>query len=159
MHRTSGQQCDMSIRYTTRADEITESMLEGPFFKGWPHPPTPAVHRRILCNSAHAAIAIDTDFNRVVGFVNAISDGVHAAFIPLLEVLPDYRRRGIARELIRRILAQLDGYYSIDLMCDPDVQPFYQGLGEWRPSTGMSIRYFDRQSCGIKPGSGDGASE
>jgi hypothetical protein len=33
----------------------------------------------------------------------------------------------------------------IDLLCDPDVQPFYGRLG-MRPATGMLIRNYDRQS-------------
>jgi hypothetical protein len=34
----------------------------------------------------------------------------------------------------------------VDLLCDPDVQPFYERLG-MRRATGMLIRHFDRQAC------------
>jgi ribosomal protein S18 acetylase RimI-like enzyme len=82
----------------------------------------------------------------VVGFITAISDGVSAAYIPHLEVLPAYQGRGIGSELVRRMLARLRGLYMIDLTCDPDVQPFYARLG-MRPSTGMLVRNYDRQAC------------
>ena len=32
------------------------------------------------------------------------------------------------------------------LMCDPELQPFYEWLG-FRPWTGMLIRSYDRQAC------------
>jgi hypothetical protein len=34
----------------------------------------------------------------------------------------------------------------VDLVCDPDLQPFYERLG-FRPYTAMVIRNYDRQSC------------
>jgi ribosomal protein S18 acetylase RimI-like enzyme len=47
----------------------------------------------------------------VVGFINAISDGLATAFLPWLEVLPDYQGRGIGRELTKRMLAELADLY------------------------------------------------
>ena len=63
---------------------------------------------------------------RVVGFVTAISDGVLSAFIPLLEVLPDHQRQGIGSELVRRMLSRAGGFYMVDLVCDPELEPFYR---------------------------------
>jgi ribosomal protein S18 acetylase RimI-like enzyme len=65
----------------------------------------------------------------VIGFATAISDGVMSAYIPFLEVLPEYQRQGIGTELIRRLLGQLDGLYMVDLSCDAALQPFYERLG------------------------------
>jgi ribosomal protein S18 acetylase RimI-like enzyme len=139
----------MAIEYDSEISGIRAAMLDGGFFEGWPNPPSPATHLRILRGSAHVVMAIDTETEQVIGFINAISDGVHAAFIPLLEVLPSYRGRGIGRELVRRMLGLLDGHYSIDLMCDPDVQGYYESLGGWTRTTGMSIRDYDRQAGGM----------
>ena len=83
--------------------------------------------------------APDAAVDRVVGFITAISDGVLAAYIPLLEVLPDYRGQGIGTELVRRLLHKLNGLYMVDVLCDPGLQPFYARLG-MLPSTGMMIR-------------------
>lgn len=71
--------------------------------------------------------------------------GVLSAYIPLLEVLPAYRGRGIGRELVRRLLEGLRGRYMVDLLCDPALQPFYARVG-MRPATGMMVRNYARQS-------------
>ncbi len=84
-------------------------------------------------------VAIDEDTGRVVGFVNAISDGVLTAFVPWLEVLPGHRGRGIGSELIRRMLADLGDLYSVDLTCDDELAPFYAARG-MLPLRGMGIR-------------------
>jgi hypothetical protein len=43
------------------------------------------------------------------------------------------------------MLDQLSDFYSIDLLCDADVQPFYERLG-MRRATGMLRRNYERQS-------------
>jgi hypothetical protein len=43
------------------------------------------------------------------------------------------------------MLAKLENLYSVDLMCDEDVQPFYERLGLQRYS-GMVLRNFKRQN-------------
>lgn len=83
-------------------------------------------------------LALDGD--TVVGFVTAISDGVLSAFIPLLEVLPEYRSKGIGKELVRRLLAQLERFYMVDLCCDAGLEPFYDALGFHVLDRGMGIR-------------------
>jgi ribosomal protein S18 acetylase RimI-like enzyme len=75
----------------------------------------------------------------VIGFVTAISDGVRAAFVTLLEVLPVHRGRGVGTELMRRLLDQLQQIDAVDLSCDPELQPFYMRLG-MMPMTGMALR-------------------
>ncbi len=47
-----------------------------------------------LRGSFRAVVAIDDSSGRVAGLVNTISDGVLTAFIPWLEVLPDYQGHG-----------------------------------------------------------------
>lgn len=131
------------IEYRDSACDITPEQLTG-FFVGWPNPPSPETHLRILRGSSHIVLALDN--GRVVGFVNAISDNVLSAYIPLLEVLPDYRSQGIGTELVRRMLRQLDGFYMIDLTCDPEIQSFYERLGLIR-MTAMMRRNFTAQ-CG-----------
>ena len=94
------------IRYTDTAQGVEHNHLEG-FFEGWPHPPSTATHLAILHSSPVVILAVDDEADRMVGFVTAISDGVLSAYIPLLEVLPGYRGRGIGRELMRRVLDAL----------------------------------------------------
>jgi ribosomal protein S18 acetylase RimI-like enzyme len=125
------------IEYVTDAAEVEAAQLRG-FFVGWPKPPSPERHLEILRGSSHVVLARDGE--RVVGFVTAISDGVISAYIPLLEVVPEYQGRGIGAELVRRLLAELEGLYMVDLCCDEDVVALYERLGLERWDAGMGIR-------------------
>lgn len=126
------------IKYTDCVDNITADKLKG-FFEGWKSPHTPDEHLEILRRSNHVLLAIDTDADRVVGFITALTDGIQSAFIPLLEVLPEYRRQGVGTVLVSTMLERLKGVQAIDLTCDPDMQDFYSKFG-MIPSVGMIIR-------------------
>lgn len=130
------------VIYTDSLENITAEQLTG-FFVGWPNPPSPDVHLRMLQGSYRVWLALDGE--RVVGFVTAISDGVLSAFIPAIEVLPDYQGRSIGSELMQRMLTSLSHLYSIDVICDEDVQPFCQRL-RMQPYSGMIQRNYVNQS-------------
>ena len=134
----------LGITYTSSLKGITPTKLRG-FFEGWPNTPSPRRHLSLLKNSDHIVLAVDPQTCNVIGFITAISDGVLSAYIPLLEVLPEYRNHGIGRELVKRMLEKLKGFYMIDLLCDQRVQPFYQRLGMAK-ATGMMIRNYAAQS-------------
>jgi predicted N-acetyltransferase YhbS len=53
-----------------------------------------------------------------------------------------YRKQGIGAELVRRMLDTLKAIYMVDLVCDPDVQPFYERLGMRRYSA-MIVRNYE----------------
>ncbi len=105
------------VRYVDSLDGIRLDMLHG-FFEGWRRSVSPEEHLELLRGSNHVVLA---------------------AYIPLLEVLPDYRGQGIGTELVRRLLHKLKGLYMVDVMCDRDMQPFYARLG-MLPSMGMMMR-------------------
>jgi ribosomal protein S18 acetylase RimI-like enzyme len=71
--------------------------------------------------------------------VSAISDGVLSAYIPLLEVLPEFRGRGIGTRLMRLVLERLEGFSMVDLSCDEDLVPFYLRFG-MQETRAMSMR-------------------
>jgi len=129
------------ITYSDSCALISSNALQG-FFVGWPKPPSPETHLKILERSAEIELAVDSEIGKVIGFATAISDGVLSAYIPLLEVLPAYQSRGIGKELMRRLLERLSGLYMVDLTCDTNLQPFYRKLG-MQDATGMMIRNFD----------------
>jgi len=134
-----------TISYTDSATGVTAERLRG-FFVGWPNPPSPLAHVRLLAGSNHVVLAVGgAGTGNVVGFVTAISDGVLSAYIPLLEVLAAYQGRGIGSELMRLMLRRLRHLYMVDLLCDPELQPFYARLG-MRPSTGMLLRNYACQA-------------
>lgn len=132
------------IKYIATTECITPSMLKG-FFVGWPNPPSPETHLEILQASQFVWLAFDDEIGRVVGFINAISDGILSAYIPLLEVLPEYQKRGIGQHLVARMLGTLKDFYMVDLTCDVETQPFYARQG-MQVSTGMMIRNFANQA-------------
>lgn len=135
-----------NIIYTDSLDGITPDHLRGFFVDwGWPTFPSPETHLDILLNSYAVVLAIDSDSGQVVGYINAVSDGILSAYIPLLEVLQSWQGNGIGRELVRRMLARLEHLYMIDLLCDEDVQPFYERAGMQR-ATGMMVRNYERQT-------------
>ena len=94
----------MTIAFQADLHGITPERLQG-FFLGWPNPPAPATHLRLLAGSNYVELAVDSVTGQVVGFINAISDGVLTAYIPLLEVLPAYQGQGIGATLVTRLLA------------------------------------------------------
>ena len=114
------------VTYRLDCVGVTTAHLEG-FFDGWPKAPTAASLLRVLVNSTLTVVAWDDD--SVVGFVNVLSDGELAAYIPLLEVRRDYRLLGIGSELVRRVIEHFSDVYMIDAVCDDDVVPFYEQLG------------------------------
>lgn len=124
------------ISYRTDIDDLTAEQLDG-FFQGWPSPPTAEALLAVLRQSSHAILAVDD--GAVVGFVNALTDGRLAAYIPLLEVRASHRGAGIGTELVRRMLGVLGEVYMTDLVCDDDLVPFYERLGMVRLA-GMARR-------------------
>jgi GNAT superfamily N-acetyltransferase len=66
------------------------------------------------------------------------------AYIPLLEVLPEYKGQGIGTKLIAKIKEDLKDFYMIDICCDEDVIPFYKNLG-FKQGYSMSLRNYQMQ--------------
>ncbi|MBO9130775.1 GNAT family N-acetyltransferase [Bacillus sp. 165] len=130
--------------YKNCLNEISSDMLKG-FFVGWLNPPNSQTHLKLLNNSSKVVIALDENTNQVVGFITAISDGVLSAYIPFLEVLPEYKNKGIGKELVKRMLKELDDIYMVDLCCDDDVVPYYEKFGMLK-SNGMLVRNYKMQS-------------
>ncbi len=132
----------MKIVYTNDLSNIATENLQG-FFVGWENAPTPEKLLKLLKQSDYRIVAKDGE--RIIGFITAISDGVLATYIPFLEVLPEYQGKGLGSELVSRMLRELKDYYMIDLLCDENLQPFYDKIGMSK-ATGMMIRNYENQS-------------
>lgn len=125
----------------TTLDGVTPGQLQG-FFVDWPNPPMPETFLRLLRGSYRVVLAVHD--GQVIGFVQAVSDGVLTAYIPLLEVLPAWQGRGVGRALMTRMQDELRHLYAVDLGCDDNLVPFYEGLGMRRGNL-MFTRNFARQ--------------
>ena len=133
------------INYRLYYSALDELELADGFFQGWQQHPDKKTHRKILKDSFKSIVAIDAEINQIVGYITIISDGVLSAYIPLLEVIPAYRNRGIGSQLLKLALKELDNFYMIDLVCDDERVSFYekQGMTKW---TAMLWRNYKKQT-------------
>ena len=129
------------IKYIYSAHNIQPKQLKG-FCIDWHYQISRKTHLELLLKSDEIVLAIDSETDKVVGFITAITDKVISAYIPLLEVLPDYRNQGIGSKLMRLMLERLQQFYMVDLLCDAKLQSFYEKL-EMQKVTGMCIRNYD----------------
>jgi len=132
------------IDYADNLDNISAKMLNG-FFVDFSRRPSGEKLYEILRNSEYKILALDSGDNTVVGFINAISDHTLSAYIPLLEVLPAYRKRGIGKELVKRMFEKLESYYMIDICCDERLAKFYGKFG-MKKILAMTIRNYQNQA-------------
>ncbi|MCZ0703698.1 ribosomal protein S18 acetylase RimI-like enzyme [Natronobacillus azotifigens] len=130
--------------YQDNLKGISSDMLNG-FFVGWPDPPSTKTHLELLKKSSNVVVALNDNQTQVLGFITAISDGVLSAYIPFLEVLPEYQGQGIGEELVNQILKQLNRLYMVDLCCDDSLVPYYEKLGLLK-TNGMCKRNYKMQS-------------
>ena len=91
---------------------------------------SPAALRRSFESSQHVAVA--REGNRVVGTARLLSDGVCNAYLVDVWTAGSHRRRGIATDLVSRLIEQVPGQH-IGLQVDgPDARRLYLSLG-FRP--------------------------
>lgn len=82
---------------------------------------------------------------KVVGFINALSNRINFAFIPMIEVFPEYQNKGIGRNLLKIMFELLEDITCIDLICDIQMQNFYEKFGIVK-SHGMILRKYLEQN-------------
>ena len=76
----------------------------------------------------------------LVGFARAISDGAFNAYISTVAVLPAYQKRGVGRELVRRLVENRDGIQFV-LHANERAYPFYLHLGlDFQPFDNVLMR-------------------
>ena len=63
----------------------------------------------------------------VVGLAHLLTDGLIQAHLSLVGVLPTYRRRGIARRLVREAF-RVTGAKWLDLAAEPGSEEFYRSF-------------------------------
>lgn len=68
---------------------------------------------------------------RLLGFCRVLTDGVYTALVLDLIVEPAARNRGLGSLLVDAVLRhpKVSGVRSIELVCQPDLMPFYQRFG------------------------------
>jgi ribosomal protein S18 acetylase RimI-like enzyme len=134
----------MNIKYSTEKIDLADLEVSG-FFDGWEKKPSEDILRESIENADHIVLAIDTEKNKLVGYITALSDGVLAAYIPFLEVEKSYQHKGIGHTLVNELLKQIGHLYMIDLICDKEKAGFYEvaGFKSWHA---MIKRNYSNQS-------------
>ena len=99
----------------------------------------PELLAALIAGSRWIAHAYDPAANeRLVGFARAISDGIATAYLSTVMVDPDYRRRGIGRALVQRLMRGRDEVKFV-LHSRQDAADFYAAIG-FVPASDMMVR-------------------
>jgi ribosomal protein S18 acetylase RimI-like enzyme len=69
------------------------------------------------------------DGDRLVGLVNAFSDGALTAYIHYLLVHPEYQRQGIGKQLLTLMLDHYRNFHRMVLVSESDTIDFYRKCG------------------------------
>lgn len=96
----------------------------------WPSLTDPDVVRRVFSAPGSWAYTAFVD-GEVVGFAQALGDGVLQSHLSFLAVHPDHRRRGIAR-LLTVATFQATGTKRMDLITPDDADGFYESFEHTR---------------------------
>lgn len=92
----------------------------------WPSLTDPDVVRQVCTAPGSSAYTALVD-GEVVGFAQALGDGVLQSHLSFLAVHPDHRRRGIAR-LLTVATFQATGTKRMDLITPEDAGGFYEAF-------------------------------
>lgn len=88
---------------------------------------------RMLAGSTEVLAAVGESGGepRLLGFARALSDGAFRAIVFDLIVAPSHRGRGLGQLLLEELLRRptLAGSAEVELMCLPELAPFYERAG------------------------------
>ena len=77
------------------------------------------------------AVVIDKKTNQTIGMGRILSDGTSDAYIQDLIILPEYRKQGIGKKLVDKLVeyCHSKGVKWIALIAEPDQDGFYSSIG------------------------------
>ncbi len=84
----------------------------------------------------------------LVGLGNALSDGSLVVYYPHLLVLPEFQRRGIGRQLMKRLMNRYRGFHQHILIAEAKAVPFYRKCGFNRAGKTTSMWVFKGREHG-----------
>jgi len=113
---------------------LTNEALNTLFSVGWPRwqkVPDTSDWQPVLRRSLVYVCAFVQEHERLIGFVNVASDGRDHAVVFDTRVHPDFRNRGIGKELVRRAAeaSRAAGCTVLHVDYAPELQGFYQACG------------------------------
>ena len=83
------------------------------------------------------------DGDKLIGYIDAVSNGVTDAYIQDLMVNPEYQGKGIGTELMNRTIANLKTrkIYMISVVFEEKLLPFYKRFGFFKMLCGQMQTY------------------
>ncbi len=97
--------------------------------------------------NSHSVISA-TAGDRLVGLVNALSDGALVVYYPHLLVHPDFQGQGIGHALMTRIMARYEAMHQQVLVAENPAAGFYRKLG-FEPADGTQALWIYDRSGGV----------
>lgn len=109
----------------------------------WKDRYNPAGLKYLINGSFAFAVAIDKKSKKAIGMGRLISDGVSDAYIQDLVVLPEYRDKGIGREIVKTLInhCKKKGVYWLGVIAEPDQDGFYSNLGFKQMKNYIPMKY------------------
>lgn len=97
----------------------------------WKDEYDPSSLPELIRKSFAFVVAIDAKTNRAVGMGRVISDGISDGYIQDLVVLPEYRNKGVGKEIVTALVRKCmeSGITWIAIVAEPDTEAFYRPLG------------------------------
>ena len=87
----------------------------------------PSAFETLIENARESLVAIED--GRVVGFARALGDGCFNGYLSMLVVDAKFRKRGVGRALVERVMGDNADMTWVLRAARPDVQGFYEKLG------------------------------
>lgn len=87
--------------------------------------------KSLIQGSFAFAVVIDNKNNKTIGMGRILSDGISDAYIQDLVILPEYRKKGIGKKLVKKLIryCKLKKIYWIALIAEPNQDTFYKNIG------------------------------
>ena len=92
---------------------------------------------QLMLDRSHFSLGV-WDEDRLIGFARVITDDRYRALIDDVVVDSAYRGRGIASEMLDKMLKRLQHIEIIMLDCAPELEGFYGKFG-FKPKDGSSL--------------------
>ena len=132
----------MAIEYVRLEREHLTGVVKLFEAEGWAsYTEDPATTWRAL-TAPGSVVLVAVEDGAVVGIVQMLSDGVIQAFMTVLIVAPECRRRGVGRRLVEEAFARC-GARRVDLSTDDETGDFYR-----------TFRHRELRSFRLYPGAG-----
>lgn len=119
-----------SIRYDDSKKDLPSDRIEELFVSaGWSDGKDGGLSEFMNVPFINSTLVISAwDAERLVGVVRALSDRVIRSVIYDLVVLPEYKGRGIGKELVKRCVSHFpNSEWSV--YTEKDISPYYEKLG------------------------------